>query len=63
MTEIHVNDLVLLSGRGEGAGGDFSSSRGAAASAGNGNNFDQSVPEHQPAGSGSGPITDEDIPF
>src|SRR5271168_1638896 len=63
MTEIHVNDLVLLGGRGEGAGGDFSSSRGASASGGNGNNFDQSVPEHQPATAGSGPITDEDIPF
>jgi single-strand DNA-binding protein len=63
MTEIVVNDLVLLGGRGEGGGGgDFSgSSRAASASGGNGNSFDQSVPEHQPAG--SGPITDEDIPF
>jgi len=62
MTEIIVNDLVLLGGRGEGAGGDFASSRGASASAGGGNNFDQRVPEpeHAPA---SGPISDEDIPF
>jgi len=59
MTEVVVNDLVLLSGgRGEG-GGDFSgSSRGASAG---GNNFDQRTPEHEPAA--SGPITDEDIPF
>ena len=62
MTNIIGSDIVLLGGRGDGehAGG----SRGAAATAG-GNNFDQSVPEaeHAPAGSGSGPITDEDIPF
>jgi single-strand DNA-binding protein len=63
MTEIVASDLILLGGRGEGAGGDFSSSRGASASGGNGNSFDQSVPEHQPAAAGSGPITDEDIPF
>ncbi|HEV2397327.1 MAG TPA: single-stranded DNA-binding protein [Candidatus Sulfotelmatobacter sp.] len=63
MTEVVVNDLVLLGGgRGEGGGGgDFSgSSRGASQG---GNNFDQRVPEHEPAASGSGPITDEDIPF
>jgi len=61
MTEIVVNDLVLLGGRGEGAGGgDFAgSSRGA--SAGGGNNFDQRTPESEPAP--AGPITDEDIPF
>ena len=64
MTEIVVNDLVLLGGRGEGGGSDFAgSSRGAAASGGN--NFDQRTPEHEPAGAGAGagPITDEDIPF
>jgi len=57
MTEIIVNDLVLLSGRGEGvdSGG---ASRGAAA--GGGNNFDQRTPETAPA---STPISDEDIPF
>jgi single-strand DNA-binding protein len=58
MTEVVVNDLVLLGGRGEGgsdlAGG--SRSRGAAA-----NDFDQRAPEHEPAG--ASPITDEDIPF
>jgi single-strand DNA-binding protein len=62
MTEVVGNDLVLLGGRGEGAsGGDLNQSRGA--SAGGGNNFDQRVPEHEPAGAASGPITDEDIPF
>jgi single-strand DNA-binding protein len=59
MTEIVVNDLVLLGGRGEG-GESSGGSRGAAAGAG-GNHFDQRVPEHEPAG--AGPITDEDIPF
>ena len=63
-TEIIANDLVLLSGRGEGGGGEFSgSSRGAGASAGGGNNFDQRTPEPEHAAAGSGPITDEDIPF
>jgi single-strand DNA-binding protein len=64
MTEIVVNDLVLLGGRGEGGGsGDFSgSSRGSAAGNG-GNNFDQRMPEPEHAGAASGPITDEDIPF
>jgi single-strand DNA-binding protein len=52
MTHIVVNDLVLLGGRGEGAGG--------GASAGN-NNFDQRGPE--PEHVNSGPISDEDIPF
>jgi single-strand DNA-binding protein len=63
MTEIIVNDLVLLGGRGEGAGagGDSGgSSRGIAA--GGGSNFDQRVPEPEHA-TASGPITDEDIPF
>jgi single-strand DNA-binding protein len=61
MTEIVANDLILLGGRGEGTGDFAGSSRGAAASAGGGNNFDQRVPEHEPAA--AGPITDEDIPF
>ncbi len=55
-TEIVVNDLVLLGGRGE-AGGE---GRGRAASANN--SFDQRTPEAEPAHQ-SGPITDEDIPF
>jgi single-strand DNA-binding protein len=59
MTEINVNDLVMLGGKSEGAGGggEFASSRGASG----GNNFDQRTPEPEPAG--AGPITDEDIPF
>ena len=61
MTEVVASDLILLGGRGEG-GGDFTgSSRGAASSAGGANNFDQRTPEPEPAG--SGPITDDDIPF
>ena len=58
MTEIVVNDLVLLGGRGE-AGGGGDHARGAAAS--NANNFDQRAPEPEPTG--SSPISDEDIPF
>jgi single-strand DNA-binding protein len=59
-TEIVANDLVLLSGRGEGAGEGGGYSRGAAASGGN--NFDQRTPEHETAPA-STPISDEDIPF
>jgi single-strand DNA-binding protein len=64
MTEIVVNELILLGGRGEGAGGG-DSPRGAASSSssGGGNNFDQRTPEPEHANAGSGPITDEDIPF
>jgi single-strand DNA-binding protein len=64
MTEVVASDLILLGGRGEGGGGgDYSgSSRGSSSSAsGGGNNFDQRMPEPEPAG--AGPITDEDIPF
>jgi|SRR5437588_8756015 len=58
-TEIVANDLVLLSGRGEGGGGEHegrSSSRSAAAAS----SFDQRThaDEHAPT-----EITDEDIPF
>jgi single-strand DNA-binding protein len=61
-TDIVASDMILLGGRGEGGGGDYSgSSRGVTASGGN--NFDQRVPEHEPAAAASGPITDEDIPF
>ena len=55
-TEIVVNDLVLLSGRGDGE----SASRSAGAG---GSNFDQRAPEPEPATAHSGGITDEDIPF
>ncbi len=63
MTEVVVNELVLLGGgRGEGSGGGESAGTSRGATAGGGNNFDQRVPEHEPA-SAAGPITDEDIPF
>lgn len=58
MTEVVVNDLVLLGGRGEGGSQDSGGGRSRAASAGD---FDQRAPEHEPAG--ATPITDEDIPF
>ena len=57
-TEIIANDLVLLSGRGEGAEASGGRAHGAAA----GNNFDQRTPEAEPAPA-STPISDEDIPF
>ncbi len=60
MTEVVVNDLVLLGGRGEGGGDSGGGSRGA--STGGGNNFDQRTPEPEPAAASS-PISDEDIPF
>src|SRR5215813_3367108 len=59
MTNIVGNDIVLLSGRGE---GEFSGGSRGASSGGN-NNFDQREPEHVGAGVSSSPITDEDIPF
>jgi single-strand DNA-binding protein len=61
MTNIIANELVLLGGRGEGAGGGESSTRGVAT--GGNNNFDQRTPEPEPASANSSPITDEDIPF
>src|SRR5215831_9554329 len=57
MTEIIVNDMVLLGGRGEGSGEGGGYSKGA--SAGGGNNFDRRAPEPEHA---SAPISDEDIP-
>lgn len=62
-TEIIAQDLVLLSGRGEGGeseGGSRGYSRGV--SAGGGNNYDQShAPQRDDAAHTQ--ITDEDIPF
>jgi single-strand DNA-binding protein len=54
-TEIVVNDLVLLSGRGEGDSG--GSSRGG------GNSYDQRQPAHADDLVQSTEITDDDIPF
>jgi single-strand DNA-binding protein len=59
MTEVVASDLVLLSGRGE--GGEYTASR--AASAANGNDFDQRGHEPEHAAASASPITDEDIPF
>jgi single-strand DNA-binding protein len=63
MTEIVVNELILLGGRGEGGGGDTSRGAASSSSSSGGNNFDQRTPEPEHANAGSGPITDEDIPF
>jgi single-strand DNA-binding protein len=62
MTEVVASDIILLSGRGEGGSGGEGGGYSRGASAGN-NNFDQSVPEPEHANAGSGPISDEDIPF
>ena len=58
-TEIVVNDLVLLGGRGEAGGGVEAQGGGARGAA---NHFDQSAPP-EPEHAGASPITDEDIPF
>ena len=60
-TEINVNDLVLLGGRGSAAGEEHGAARARGAStATSSNSFDQRAP--QPAAA-STEITDEDIPF
>jgi single-strand DNA-binding protein len=53
-TEIVVNDVVLLSGRGEGESGGYSKS---------GSSYDQRQPAHADDVVQSTEITDEDIPF
>jgi len=53
-TEIVVNDLVLLSGRGEGETGGYSRS---------GSSYDQRQPAHSDDLVQSTEITDDDIPF
>jgi single-strand DNA-binding protein len=67
-TEIVGNDIVLLSGRGEGgegsSGGSYGRAQGASASGGSnrgGDHMDQRAPEQDFAQSTT--ITDEDIPF
>ncbi|MGH9600078.1 MAG: single-stranded DNA-binding protein, partial [Terracidiphilus sp.] len=61
-TEIIVNDLSLLSGRDEGAGGS-SRPAGAQSSQGSAAGFDQRPPAGQDEYAQSAGITDEDIPF
>ena len=61
MTEVVGSDLVLLGGRGEGNEGGGARGASSSSSSGSGNNFDQRMPEPEPVG--SGPISDEDIPF
>jgi len=69
MTQILVNELILVGGQrdgGEGGGGSYSGARSGGGASKGTNNFDQRTPEHEeapaPAPSG-GEITDEDIPF
>lgn len=56
-TEIIVNDLSLLSGRGEGDGGGSSYNRSSSTS------YDQRTPAHSDDLVQSTEITDDDIPF
>ncbi len=57
-TEIVVNDLVLLSGRGEGESGGYSRSSGSSSSP-----YDQRQPAQADELVQSTEITDDDIPF
>jgi single-strand DNA-binding protein len=58
-TEIVVNDLVLLSGRGEGESGGYSRSSSASSSS----SYDQRPPAQADELVQSTEITDDDIPF
>ena len=62
-TEIVVNDLSLLSGRGDGEGGGGGSYGGGRQSSGGTGNYDQrpAAPAHEDYGDTG--ITDDDIPF
>jgi single-strand DNA-binding protein len=57
-TEIVVNDLVLISGRGEGEGGGSYSRQSSGASADKSGGYSQPAPDYGDTG-----ITDDDIPF
>jgi len=61
-TEIVANDLVLLSGRGEGDGGEGGGSYQRGASSGNAGGMDQRS-QHSDEMASQAEITDEDIPF
>jgi single-strand DNA-binding protein len=66
-TEIMVNELVLLSGRGDGeggaGGGSYAGSRGASGSSGSTGGYDQRVSAPVQDDYGDTGITDDDIPF
>ena len=61
-TEVIVNELVLLGGRGGQSGGSGEGGAQSRNASTGGNNMDQRTPESEPAASGS-QITDDDIPF
>lgn len=61
-TEIVVQDLVLLSGRGDGEGFDGGRSRRASSASSGGSGMDQRPPQADEFPQETG-ITDEDIPF
>ena len=61
-TEIVANDLVLLSGRGEGDGGEGGGRYQRGASSGNAGGMDQRS-QHSDEMASQAEITDEDIPF
>ncbi len=61
MTEVVVDEMVLLGGRGTGEGGSGHSGEGAEESRAGSNSYDQQVPDSEHAQ--SSPIADEDIPF
>jgi len=62
-TEIIINDLSLLSGRDEGAGGYSRSSSSASSSAGSSSGYDQRPAAGHDDYAQSAEISDEDIPF
>lgn len=57
-TEVVVNDLVLIGGRGDGESGGGSYSRQSSSSGSQGSPYAQSAPDYGDTG-----ITDDDIPF
>jgi single-strand DNA-binding protein len=58
-TEVIVNDISLLSGRGDGeGGGSYSGSRQSSSAGGQGGGYAQPAPDYGDTG-----ITDDDIPF
>jgi single-strand DNA-binding protein len=62
-TEIVVNDLVLIGGRGEGEGGGGSSYGGSRQSTGSSGDKSGGYAQQAPPDYGDTGITDDDIPF